>query len=103
LRRYAKGVRDAIEEGERGNDVNGFRDLIFGPAGVAQLLNVRGGGFVGSLCDEIRVIEQGAFSGCQSRVIEFTFENRRNALIGGSLNTQEVSVAVESIRAPVQE
>jgi hypothetical protein len=38
----------------------------------------------------------------QAGFIELAFEDCRNALIGGSLNTQEVGVAVQSIRALVQ-
>jgi hypothetical protein len=57
---------------------------------------------MGGVGDEFGVVEQGTFGRRESRLIEFAFENRRNALIGGSLNTQEVGVAVESIRAPVQ-
>jgi hypothetical protein len=34
--------------------------------------------------------------------VEFAFQNCRNALVSGSLNTQEVSVAVQSIRTAVQ-
>jgi hypothetical protein len=101
LRRHAKGVRDSIEESEQGDDVNRLCDLIFGPAGVSQFLDIRSGGVVSSRCDEFRVIEQCAFSGRQSRLIELSLQNRCNASIGGSLDTQEVGVAVQSIRAPV--
>jgi hypothetical protein len=34
--------------------------------------------------------------------MEFAFQNCSYALIGGSLNTQEVSVAIESIRAAIE-
>ena len=38
----------------------------------------------------------------QASFVQLAFENRRYALISRSLNTQEVGVAVQSIRAPVQ-
>jgi len=102
LRRHAERVGHTIEERKHRDHVDGFGDLVFRPTGVAQPLNVGGSRFVRGVCDERGVIEQGAFGRRQARFVKLTLQNRRNALIGGSLNTQEVGVAVESIRAPVE-
>ena len=40
----AEGVGYPVEEGEHCGDVDGFGDLVFGPFGVAQFLDVGGGG-----------------------------------------------------------
>jgi hypothetical protein len=98
----AEGVGYSIEEGEHGGDVDGFGDLIFGPAGVAQLLDVGSGGAGGGLGDQFHVVEQDALGERQAGFVELAFENRGNALIGGSLDTQEVGVAVESIGAAIE-
>ena len=45
---------------------------------------------------------QGALRRGQARLVQLAFENRRYAFIGCSLNPQEVSMAVQSIRTPVQ-
>ena len=60
-------------------------------------------GAVSGIGDQLRVVQQGAFSRSEPGFIELPFQNRINTLIVGPLNTQEVSVAVQSIRAPVQE
>ena len=103
LRWHAKCVRHAVEEREHCNHVNGLRDLIFRPPRVTQFLYVRGSGFVSGFCNQLCIIKQRALRSRQTGLIELALQNRRDALIGGSLNTQEVGVAVESIRAPVQE
>jgi hypothetical protein len=103
LRRHTESVRYAIEKREHCDDVYGFRDLILAPACITQLLYVRGGGLGGSPGDQLGIIEQSPLGRGQSRLIELALENCRNALVGCSLNTQEVGVAVESIRAPIQE
>jgi len=101
LRRHAECVRDAVEKREHGDHIDGFRNLIFGPAGVAQLLNVRHRGSVSRFGDELRVIEQRTLRRRKAGFVEFAFQDCRYALVCGSLNTQEVGMAVQSIRAPV--
>ena len=103
LRRYSKRIGDAIEEGEHSNDVDGFRDLVFGPAGGAKFFDIFGGGTIGGFGDELGVVQQNALRLGQARFIELAFENGCDSLIGGSLNPQEVSVAVQSIRAAIEE
>ncbi len=103
LRGDAKSVRHAIEEREQSDHVNGFRDLVFAPACIAEFLDVGCGGLGSRLGNQLGVIEQRALGRSQPCFIELAFENCLNALVGCSLNTQEVGVAVESIRAPIQE
>jgi hypothetical protein len=103
LRGNAEGIGDAIEEGEQGDDVHGLSDLVFGPAGGAKFFDIFGGGTVGGFGDELGVVQQSALRLGQASFIELALENGCNSLIGGSLNPQEVSVAVQSIRAAIEE
>lgn len=102
LRRHAKRIRHSVEEGEHGRHVDSLGNLVFAPAGIAQLLHVlvRRAGSI--LCNQLHVVEQYALGRSQSGLLEFALENRRYALIGSSLNPQEVSMAVQSIRTAVQ-
>jgi hypothetical protein len=102
LRRHAEGIGHPIEEGEHGRDVDSLGNLVFVPAGIAQLLHVLMRRTRGILCYQLHVVEKCALGRRQSGFLKFAFENRRYALIGSSLSPQEVSVAVESIGAPVQ-
>jgi hypothetical protein len=102
LRRNAEGIGDAIEEGEHRGDVDGFRDLILFPSGVAQFLDVIRGGTAGGFGDELHVIEQNPLGRSQSGFIELTFENCAYALIAGSLDPQEVGMTVQSIWTAVE-
>jgi hypothetical protein len=102
LRRHSKRVRNAIEESEHGGDVNRLGNLIFFPSGVAKFLHVFWRRAIRRLGDLLHIIEQHPLGGSESRFIEFAFDDGLYALIGGSLNPQEVSVAVQSIRALVQ-
>lgn len=52
--------------------------------------------------DQLDVFEQSTFSWVESGIVKFSVGDRFDAFIGGSLNTQEVGVAVESIRAAVE-
>jgi hypothetical protein len=103
LRGNAEGVGDAIEERKHRGDVHRFSDLIFGPTCIAHFLNVGVRRARGGVGDKFDVGQQGALGGSQARFIEIAFKNRRYTLIAGSLNTQEVGMAVESIRTTVQE
>jgi len=98
---HSEGVRYPVEECEHGRDVDRFRDLIFVPASVAKFLNVFRSGAIGSISDLLDVVHQQAFGWREAGVVELAFENRAYTLVGGSLNTQEVSVAVQSIRATI--
>jgi hypothetical protein len=76
--------------------------LIFAPTGVAQVLHVGVSGTRGGVGDEFDVNHQSALGRSQARFIELPFEDGFHAFVVGSLNTQEVGVTVESIRASVQ-
>jgi hypothetical protein len=103
LRGNAESIGDAIEEGEHGDDVDGLSDLVLGPADGAKLCDIFDGGTVGGFGDELGVVQQSVLRLGQARFIELAFENGCDSLIGGSLNPQEVSVAVQSIRAAIEE
>jgi len=103
LRRHAERIGYAIEEREHGDDVDSFRDLVFGPARGTKLFHIFGGGTVGGFGNELGVIQQGALRLAEASFTKLAFENGCDSLIGGSLNTQEVGVAVQSIRAAIQE
>src|SRR5271166_29674 len=98
----AKGVCNSIEKCEQSCNVNRFRDLIFFPACLSKLLNVLSGGAISGVSNQFGIIQQGTFRGGEAGLVQLAFESRDYALIGGSLDTQEVSVAVQSIRAAIQ-
>jgi hypothetical protein len=52
--------------------------------------------------DEFCILQQSAFRVRELGFIKFAFGNRRDRLVRSSLDTQEVSVAVQSIRTAVQ-
>src|ERR1019366_9150035 len=84
LRRHAKSVGDAIEEGEHGDNVNRLADLIFSPRMVAQLGNIVRGRAVRSPSDDLGVFHQGALRRSQASLVELALQNCRYALIIGS-------------------
>ena len=102
LRRNAECVRNPIEEREHCGDVDGFRDLVFAPPGIAELLYIGVRRPAGSFGDELHVVDQSPLSRSQPGFIELTLENCAYALIAGSLNPQEVGMTVQSIRTAVQ-
>ena len=102
LGRDAEGVGDAVEKGEQCRDVYGLGNLVFLPADGPEFLNILDGGAVGGVGNELHIRQENSFRFCKARLFELALQNCRYALIGCSLNTQEVSVAVQSIRAPVQ-
>lgn len=103
LLRNPKRVGDPVEECKHRGDVDRLGNLVLAPARSAQLLNVFAGGAIGCFGDQFHVVEQGPLSGGQAGDVEVSVENRANAGIIGSLNTQEVGVTVQSIRTMVEE
>jgi hypothetical protein len=103
LRRHTKSICHAIEKREHRDDIDCLCDLILIPARAAQLFDIRARGFGRCRGDEFCVVEQRSFCGRQPCFIEFALQDCFNASICCPLNTQEVSVAVQSIRTPVQE
>ena len=102
LGRHTEGVSHAVKECEHGDDVYRLGDLVLRPACVPQLLHILGGGTMGGVGNEPGVIHEHAFGGTQACFIQLAFQNCRNTLVTGSLNPQEVSVTVESIRTAVE-
>src|SRR5580658_166057 len=102
LRRNTECVSDAIEKGEQGCDVYCLGDLFFLPAGDSQFLDIFGSRSISRARDQFHILQQRTFRSCKACFVELAFDDCRHTLIGSSLNTQEVSVAVQSIRAPVQ-
>ena len=102
LRGHAEGICNPIEEGEHRDDVHRFRDLIFTPSRVAQLLHILGRGAVRLLRNQRCVVQQSALGGRKPCAVKIPLLNRFYCLITGSLNPQEVGMAVQSIRASVQ-
>jgi len=102
LGRNAEGVGDAVEECEQGNHIHRFGYLILAPAGFAQLLYVGMGGTRCRVSDQRCVIQQSALGRSQFGLFEFAFGNGANCLIGSSLDTQEVGVAIDSIRTAIE-
>ena len=76
--------------------------MVFAPALVAKFLNIVSSGTVRRFGDEPGVIQKCALWCGEASFVEFAPENRGYALVIGSLNPQEVSVAVESIGTSVQ-
>lgn len=102
LRRNAKRIGDAVEKCKERGNVDRFGNLILRPTRIAEFLHVFGSGAISGIGHELCVIEQGALGRSQAGVIELALKNCVYCLVRSSLNPQEVSVAVQSIRTPVQ-
>jgi hypothetical protein len=103
LGRNAKGICDTIEEGKHGRDVHCLGNLFLFPTDLSELLHVLRRGFVSSFRDQLYILQKGALGVTETGFIKLTLEDCFYALICGSLNTQEVSVTVQSIWATIQE
>jgi hypothetical protein len=102
LRRNAEGVGNTIEEGKHGCDIHGFSNLFLLPARVAEPLHVVRSCLVSRFCNQLYVLEQCPLARSETGFVKLAVEDCLYALICGSLNTQEVSMTVQSIRASVQ-
>lgn len=60
LRRYSECICYAIEEREYRDDVYGFGNLLFFPAGIAQHLDILRRGAISRMRYQLRVVEQTA-------------------------------------------
>src|SRR5438445_11873740 len=60
LRGNAKRIGHAVEEGEQRDNVDGLRNLIFGPAHIAELLYILVRGARSSLGNQLGVAHQRA-------------------------------------------
>jgi hypothetical protein len=102
LRGDTEGVRDPVEECEHGCNVDRFRNLFFFPTSIAQLLHILGGRTISGFGDQFDVIQQKALRYGKAGFVQLAFKNCGYALVRSSLNTQEVSVAVQSIGTPIE-
>jgi hypothetical protein len=102
LRRHPEGIGDAVEKSEQRGHVHRFSDLLFLPARITKLLNIIWRCPVSGLGDQLYIVQQGALRRRKARFLDPALDDCLYALIRGSLNPQEVSVAVQSIRAAVQ-
>lgn len=57
---------------------------------------------MGRVGDQLGVVEKRALGGGETRVVELARQDGCDAIFSGSLNTQEVGVAVQSIRAAIE-
>ncbi len=94
--------RDTIEKGEQGCDVYRFRDLFFLPAGDSQFVHILGSRSISSVSDQFHIFQQRTLRGRKARLVKLAFDDCLYTLLGRSLNPQEVGMAVQSIRTPVQ-
>ena len=102
MRRNAEGIGDAVKESEHCRDIYCLGNLFLLPAHVAERLYILRGRLVSSFGDQLDEIQQRPLRGSETRFLKLAFDDRPYALIIGSLNTQEVSVAVQSIWATIQ-
>jgi len=102
LRGHSKSIGNAVEEGEYCDYVNRFRDLLFPPASLPELLNVIMRRAAGGLGDQLGIVKQSALGRGELSALEPTFGKRTNRLISSSLNPQEVGVTIDSIRTAVE-
>jgi hypothetical protein len=102
LRRNAECVRDAVEKCEHCGDVDSFRNLFFFPARVSKFLHIFCGRAIGSVRDQLDVIQQRALRRSKARFVKFALDDGFYTLIRRSLDTQEVGVAVQSIGTTIQ-
>ena len=58
---------------------------------------------VSGVSNQLHIRQQGAFGDRKAGFVQLTFDNCLYTGIGCSLNPQEVGMAVQSIRTPVQE
>ncbi len=102
LRSDPEGIRDTVEECEHRGHIHSFGDLRFAPAKLAQTLHVFrrcarcGFGYL------LYIVKQCSLSRGKTGVLEISFQYRVYRLVFSSLDTQEVSMRVESIWAPIQ-
>ena len=101
--RNTKGICDTIEEGEHGRDVHCLGNLFLFPTDLSELLHVLGCGFVSSFRDQLYIFQKCALTRTETSLVKIALKDCFYALICGSLNTQEVSVTVQSIWATIQE
>jgi hypothetical protein len=90
LRRHSKGVCHAVEECKQGDDVNGFRNLVFCPAYAAQVLDIFSGRSISRIGDQLYIAKKCPLRIRELRFLQLALKDCANCFIGSSLNPQEV-------------
>jgi hypothetical protein len=98
----AERIRHAIEKGKHCRNVNSFSNLRLGPSVIAQLLHILFGGAIRRFRNLGDVIEQRAVRGAQACFLQIAIRDGLYGLFFCSLNTQEVCMRVQSIRAAIE-
>jgi len=102
LRRYSEGIGHTIEERKHRDDVHRLGDLLLRPTSIAEFLHIVPCRTVSGVGYQLGIVHQSSLGRRKACFLELALEDRFDAVIIRSLNTQEVSVAVQSIRAAVQ-
>jgi hypothetical protein len=100
----SKGIRHPVEEREKRDHVNGFRDLGFGPALISQDLSVIGRHFRGFERQLSRIFQQDRFRSREFRARGFEISGGQgfDQYRVGFLRPQESGMRVRSVAAMVQ-
>jgi hypothetical protein len=102
LRRNAKRVRDAIEKGKHRRDVDRLSDLWLCPPVITQTLNIVRCGAIRGLSHLRYVIQQRPLGDTQTGFVKLARGDGLYCFLFRSLNTQEVSMRVQSIGTAIQ-
>ncbi len=102
LRRNAKSIGHAIEEGKHGGNINSLCDLWLAPAMIAKNLYIFCRCAVGGLGHFGDVFEENTLGRGELCIFEFPLRNRLNRFLIGSLNPQEVCMRVQSIGTAIE-
>ena len=102
LRRNAERISHPVEKGEHRRNVNRLRDLGLAPSEIAQRLHVGGRGAIGCLGHLGDVFKQNAVCIVELRLCKVAGGQRLDCFFFGSLNTQEVGMRIQSIRATIK-
>ena len=102
MRRDTEGVRHAIEKGKQRGDVYRFGDLRLAPAVMAQDLHVFRGGAIRRLGHLGDIFEQRAVRVVERRLFNVARRQRLDCFLFCSLNPQEVSMRIQSIRTAIE-
>ena len=102
LRENSESVRHPVEEGKHRRDVDRFGNLRISPAVLTQELYILRRGTVSRLSHLGDVLEQYPVCVVQPGVFEISRDQRLYCFLFCSLNTQEVSMRVQSIRTMIK-
>jgi hypothetical protein len=102
LRRNAEGVCHTVKEGEHRRDVHRLRNLGLTPTVLAQDLYILLGGAIRRLGHLGYIFQQCAVCSVERRLLEVARSQRLDCFLFCSLNTQEVSMRIQSIRTAIQ-